>query len=114
LPVAATSFAATFADVPLKWTGAPFDLVYGRRALQAGSRTRAPARQDHAQDSAAIDRRSAPTFAPIGLPRPPMAPAAPAVDMAAIQNQRMAEQAQAAAAAAKRRRNEQALLLLAS
>jgi hypothetical protein len=114
-PIAATSFAITFNDVPLKWTGAPFDLVYGgvghykyeaarARQLAKITRTIPPP----------IDRRSAPTFAPIGQARPPIAPAAPAVDMAAIQNQRMAEQAQAAAVAAKRRRNEQALLLLAS
>jgi len=61
-----------------------------------------------------IDRRTAPIFAPIGQARAPMPASVPGIDMAAIQNQRMAEQVQAVAAAAKRRRNEQALLLLAS
>jgi|SRR5581483_2351836 len=58
-----------------------------------------------------IDRRTVARFAP--LPGPPSAPAAPAPDMAAIQNQRMAAAA-AQAKMAKRRRDEEALLLLAS
>lgn len=113
--ISATSFAITFGDVPLKWTGAPFDLVYGgvgHYRLEA-ERARQLARITRTIPPA-IDRRTTPTYAPIGVPRPPMAPPAPAVDMAALQNQLMAEQAQAVAAAAKRRRNEQALLLLAS
>ena len=60
---------------------------------------------------APVDRRTIPRFAP--LQAAPSAPAAPAPDMAAIQNQRMAEAARQAAGA-RRRRDEEALLLLAS
>ncbi|MCK1275484.1 hypothetical protein IVB46_09610 [Bradyrhizobium sp. 61] len=58
-----------------------------------------------------VDRRTIPRFAP--LQAPPSAPPAPVPDMAAVQNQRMAE-AGRQAAVAKRRREEEALLLLAS
>lgn len=58
-----------------------------------------------------VDRRTIPRFAP--LQAAPVAPATPAPDMAAVQNQRMAEAARQVAMA-KRRRDEEALLLLAS
>lgn len=58
-----------------------------------------------------VDRRTAPTFRPVA--RPQAAPIAPAVDVSAIQKQRM-EAAAAAAKAAKKRRDEEAILLLAS
>jgi hypothetical protein len=59
-----------------------------------------------------IDRRTSPRFEP--LRASPVAPIAPAVDMAAVQAQRAAESAAAAEAAKKRRRrDEEAILLLA-
>lgn len=58
-----------------------------------------------------VDRRTMPMFRPVA--RPLAAPIAPAVDVAAIQKQRM-EAAAAAAKVAKRRREEEAILLLAS
>lgn len=58
-----------------------------------------------------VDRRTAPTFRPVATPQ--AAPIAPAVDVAAIQKQRM-EAASAAAKVAKKRREEEAILLLAS
>lgn len=58
-----------------------------------------------------VDRRTMPTFRT--APRPQAAPIAPAIDIAAIQKQRM-DEAAAAAKVAKRRREEEAILLLAS
>jgi len=59
-----------------------------------------------------IDRRTVPRFEP--LRASPVAPIAPAVDMAAVQNERVAAAAAAAQAAKmRRRRDEEALLLLA-
>jgi hypothetical protein len=59
-----------------------------------------------------IDRRTVPRFEP--LRASPVAPAAPAVDMAAVQAERLAAAAAATQAANKRRRrDEEALLLLA-
>lgn len=58
-----------------------------------------------------VDRRTMPTFRPIA--RPHAAPIAPAIDVEAIQKQRM-EAAAAAAKVAKKRREEEAILLLAS
>jgi hypothetical protein len=104
-------FTLTGNDAPLIRSGADFELVYGgvghyleemERARQLAKITR--------KTPAPIDRRTMPRFEP--LPGPPIAP--PAVDMAAIQNERMAAQAAAAAAAKKRRRDEEAVLLLAS
>jgi hypothetical protein len=64
------------------------------------------------QTPAPIDRTTPPQFAPIGSP--PAAPIAPAIDLAAIQQQRMAAQQAAAAARAKRQRSDaEAILLLA-
>lgn len=59
-----------------------------------------------------VDLRSAPTFAPFGSP--PIAPAAPPIDLQAVAAQRAAAQLQAAQATQKRRRDEEAILLLAS
>jgi hypothetical protein len=59
-----------------------------------------------------IDRRTSPQFEP--LRASPVAPIAPAVDMAAVQAERVAAAAAASEAATKRRRrDEEAILLLA-
>jgi len=58
-----------------------------------------------------VDLRTRPQFAP--LASPPIAAAALAVDMAAVQQQRMAAQ-MAQVQAAKKRREAEAILLLAS
>lgn len=58
-----------------------------------------------------IDRRTAPIFGPLG--RPQSVPPAPAVDMRAVQAQRM-EAEKLAVQAAKKRRELEAILLLAS
>lgn len=111
-PITRASFVITPTDVTLKWTGASFDLVYGgvghykvemERARQLARITR--------KTPPPIDRRSVATFGPVG--GSPSAPIARAIDLQAIQNQRMAAQAQAARAA-QQRRDEEALLLLAS
>lgn len=111
-PISPTSFVITPTDVTLKWTGASFDLVYGgvghykvemERARQLARITR--------KTPPPIDRRSVATFSPVG--GPPSAPIAPAIDLKAIQNQRMVAQAQAVKVA-QQRRDEEALLLLAS
>ncbi|WP_426526821.1 hypothetical protein [Bradyrhizobium sp. McL0615] len=57
-----------------------------------------------------IDRRTVPRFAP--LRASPVATAAPAVDMQAVENERAAAAAAAKQAAQKRRREEEAILLL--
>ena len=110
----AGTFQITGVNQQLIWTGAGVDTSYTggvghfleemerQRQLNAITR-KTPGRP--------IDRRTIPRFEP--LRAPPIAPASPAPDMAAIQNQRMAEAA-AQAKAAKRRRDEEALLLLAS
>ncbi|WP_050384573.1 hypothetical protein [Bradyrhizobium pachyrhizi] len=98
-------------DAVLSRTGFDYDFQQGgighyleemERARQLQRITRNP--------GVPIDRRSRPRFQPIG--RPLVAPPAPAVDMRAVERERMAAQAQAAAAQ-KKRRDEEALLLLA-
>jgi hypothetical protein len=111
--VGAASYAITFNDVPLIWTGAGIDTSYTGgvghflEEIERQKRLNAITRKIPGP----VDRRTVPRFAP--LQAPPSAPAAPAPDMAAIQNQRMAEAA-AQARIAKRRRDEEAVLLLAS
>lgn len=107
------SYLLTGINTPLVWTGAGVDTSYTggighlleemERQKQLNAITR--------KVPGPVDRRTVPRFAP--LQGAPSAPAAPAPDMAAIQNQRMADAAKQAAVA-KRRRDEEALLLLAS
>jgi hypothetical protein len=109
----AGSFVLTGASPALIWTGAGVDTSYTggvghyleeiERQKQLNAITR--------KVPGPVDRRTMPRFEP--LRAPPSAPAAPAPDMAAVQNQRMAEAA-AQAKTARRRRDEEALLLLAS
>ncbi|WP_431014566.1 hypothetical protein [Bradyrhizobium pachyrhizi] len=104
-------FVFTGNDAPLIRTGYDYEVQQGgighyleemERARQLQRITRNP--------GVPVDRRSRPRFQPIG--RPPVAPPAPAVDIRAVELQRMAAQVQAAAAQ-KKRRDEEALLLLA-
>ncbi|UGA46658.1 hypothetical protein HU230_0011700 [Bradyrhizobium quebecense] len=105
------AFTWTGNDAPLIRTGFDYDVQQGgighyleemERARQLQRITRNP--------GVPIDRRSRPRFQPIG--RPLVAPPAPAVDMRAVERERMAAQ-MTAAAAQKKRRDEEALLLLA-
>ncbi|WP_342711512.1 hypothetical protein AAFG13_06630 [Bradyrhizobium sp. B124] len=105
------AFVWTGNDAPLIRTGFDYEVQQGgighyleemERARQLARITRNP--------GVPIDRRSRPRFQPIG--RPLVAPPAPAVDMRAVERERMAAQ-MAAAAAQKKRRDEEALLLLA-
>jgi hypothetical protein len=106
------SFVLSGADQALVWTGAGVDTSYTggvghfleeiERQKQLNAITR--------KIPAPVDRRTAPRFAPFPVVRP--MPAAPVVDMAAVEAQRQAEAARAAAV--RRRRDEEAVLLLAS
>lgn len=104
--------AFTPSAAPLSRTGDNYEFKFGgvghyklerERAAQLAKITRKP--------PPPVDLRTAPQFAPIG--RAPVVAPVPVVDLASIQNQRMAEQMQAARIQ-KRRRDEEALLLLAS
>ena len=104
------AFAAAFNPANLVRTGADFESPSGgvghyllelEEAKRLARITRNP--------PPPLDLRTSPQFVP--LAKPPIAP--PAVDLAAIQQQRMAAEMQAAQAAKKRREIE-ALLLLAS
>lgn len=112
MPVSGGALVLTPISAPLWRTGFDYDVQQGgvghyllemERAKQLARITRTI--------PPPVDRRTAPTFRP--LASPPVAPIAPAVDMAAIQQQRMGEAA-AKAKAAKKRRDEEAILLLAS
>jgi hypothetical protein len=109
----AGSFTLTGVDQALIWTGAGVDTSYTGgvghflEEIERQKRLNAITRKIPGP----VDRRTIPRFAP--LQAPPSAPAAPQPDMAAIQNQRMADAAKQSAVA-KRRRDEEALLLLAS
>jgi hypothetical protein len=105
-------FTLNGVDTILTRTGADFEspsggighhLLEAERAKQLAYVKRQP--------PAAIDRRTTPQFEP--LARPPVAPSAPLVDMAAIQEQRTAAEMQAAKAAKNRRDLEAILLLVA-
>lgn len=102
----------SFGEAPGVLTGTGSDPTYGgvghylyeqAAARKLAAITRNPPRP--------VDRRTAPTFQP--LARPYGAPIAPAPDVAAIQNQRMADAA-ARAKTTKQRRELEAILLLAS
>lgn len=106
------SFAVTGNDAQLSRTGFDYEFQQGgighllmemerAKQLAAITRTIPPP----------VDRRTVPAFRPVA--RPQAAPIAPAVDVAAIQKQRM-EAAAVASKAAKKRREEEAILLLAS
>jgi hypothetical protein len=112
VPEPAGSFMLTGYDAILTRTGADFDLTYGGvgHYLLEAARAKQLAYVKR-QPPAAIDRRSAPQFEP--LARPPVAPSAPLVDMAAVQEQRTAVEMQAAKAAKKQRDLEAILLLIA-
>jgi hypothetical protein len=106
------AFAATFNPANLGRTGADFESPSGgvghyllelEEAKRLARITRNP--------PPPLDLRTSQQFAP--LAKPPIAPPTPAVDLTAIQQQRMAAEMQAAQAAKKRREIE-ALLLLAS
>ncbi|KRR21904.1 hypothetical protein CQ13_07665 [Bradyrhizobium retamae] len=107
-------FVFTGVDAPLIRTGFDYEFQQGgighyrlelERARQLAAITRKV-------PGVPIDRRSVPRFEP--LRASPIAPAAPAVDLQAIHNERMAAAAAAAEAAKmRRRRDEEALLLLA-
>lgn len=112
VPEPAGSFVIVGHDAQLSRTGFDYEFQQGgighllmemerAKQLAAITRTIPPP----------VDRRTAPTFRP--APRPLAAPIAPAVDVTAIQKQRM-EAAAAAAKLAKKRREEEAILLLAS
>jgi len=111
-PDAPAAFTVTGSDANLVRTGDDYEFKLGgvghyklelERAKRLAAITRNP--------PPPVDLRTRPQFEP--LARPPIAPAAPAVDIAAIQKQRM-DAAAAAAQAAKKRREIEAILLLAS
>jgi hypothetical protein len=108
------AFFFTGNDAPLSRTGFDYDFQQGgighyrleiERARQLAAITKKV-------PGVPIDRRTVPRFEP--LRASPIAPPAPAVDLQAAQNERMAQAAAAAEAATKRRRrDEEAILLLA-
>lgn len=110
-----TPGAFTFTGYPaqLSRSGADFDLVYGGvgHYLEELEKKRQLAKITR-KTPAPIDRTTRPVFAPIG--RPQVSAPAPGPDLAAIQNQRMADEmrASAQAATAKRRRQEMEMILL--
>lgn len=113
LPATGGSVAVTFIDQPLTRTGDDYDFKLGGighllEEIERQKRLNAITRKIPVP----VDRRTVPRFEP--LQGPPVAPPAAAPDMAAIQNQRMAEAAAQTQRAQKRRRDEEALLLLAS
>ncbi|MCA6114252.1 hypothetical protein J6524_04820 [Bradyrhizobium sp. WSM 1738] len=106
------AFVFTGNDAPLIRTGFDYEFQQGgighyllelERAKQLAAITRKV-------PGVPIDRRTVPRFEP--LRASPIAPPAPAVDLAAVQNERLAAAA-AEAAKMRRRRDEEALLLLA-
>jgi hypothetical protein len=112
-PAGSGSFAFTFPDASLDRTGFDYEFQQGGightlLAIEEGKKLAAITKREIPPP---VDRRTVPTFRPVA--RPPAAPIAPAVDMAAIQKQRM-DEAAAATRAAKKRRDEEAILLLAS
>jgi hypothetical protein len=106
------AFFFTGNDAPLTRTGFDYDFQQGgighfRLELE---RARQLAAITKKVPGVPIDRRTAPRFEPLRASPPP----APAVDLQAAQNERMAQAAAAAVAAPKRRRrDEEAILLLA-
>lgn len=113
LPASGGSVAVTFIDQPVKRTGDDYDFKLGGighllEEIERQKRLNAITRKIPGP----VDRRTVPRFEP--LRGPPSAPVAPAPDVAAVQNQRMAEDPAQVARAQKRRRDEEAVLLLAS